>query len=105
MSTRSGACVARARLAAALGRPIPTKQVIPSRRARAAHAVIISSAVNSPACSAARLMRLSFLARCGASQPGRVLGIEDIGLQPAQEPFPVPADGIPGHVVIVVALR
>jgi hypothetical protein len=45
MSTSRGAWVARARLAATLGRPMPTKQVIPSRRARAAATAIISSAV------------------------------------------------------------
>src|SRR5580658_2595065 len=48
MSTRSGACVARARLAATLGRPMPTKQVMPSRRARAAATAIISSAPYPP---------------------------------------------------------
>ena len=41
----SGACVARARLAARLGRPMPTKQTVPSRRRRAAATAIISSAV------------------------------------------------------------
>src|SRR6266516_7974422 len=101
MSTRPGACVARARLAAALGSPIPTKQVMPSRRARAAQAVIISSAVNSPAVVAAGLMRLSFLARSGTGQPRRVGGAEHIRLQPAEEPLPVSADRIPGHVVVV----
>src|SRR6266704_1716450 len=45
MSTSDGAWVARARFAAELGSPIPTKQVMPSRSARAADTVIISSAV------------------------------------------------------------
>ena len=49
MSTRSGACVRRARLAAVLGRPMPTKQAVPPRSARAAATVIISSAVQAPA--------------------------------------------------------
>ena len=43
-STRPGACVVLARFAAVLGNPMPTKQVIPSRRCLAAAAVIISSA-------------------------------------------------------------
>jgi hypothetical protein len=45
MSTVSGACVSRARFAAALGRPMPTKSVAPLRTMRAAATVIISSAV------------------------------------------------------------
>ena len=41
--TRSGACVRRARLQAALGSPIPTKHTAPLRSCRAAVTVIISS--------------------------------------------------------------
>jgi hypothetical protein len=40
-----GACVSRARLHAALGKPIPTKQTQPSHSMRAAATVIISSRV------------------------------------------------------------
>src|SRR5450432_3088228 len=44
MSTSAGACVARARLHARFGSPIPTKTISPSRSSRAATTVIISSA-------------------------------------------------------------
>src|SRR5665213_4283305 len=44
MSTSAGACVARARLHARVGSPIPTKTISPSRSSRAATTVIISSA-------------------------------------------------------------
>src|SRR4051794_36437324 len=45
--TVSGACVSRARLAAVLGRPMPTKQTVRSVSSRAAATVITSSALNS----------------------------------------------------------
>src|SRR5689334_11700411 len=45
MRTRLGAWVARARLHARLGSPIPTKTTSPSRSSRAATTVIISSGV------------------------------------------------------------
>src|SRR5690242_10152228 len=45
MSTRFGAWVARARLHARLGSPIPTNTTSPSRSSRAATTVIISSGV------------------------------------------------------------
>src|SRR5438094_1271581 len=45
MRTRLGACVARARLHARLGSPIPTKTTSPSTSSRAATTVIISSGV------------------------------------------------------------
>src|SRR5215471_3601262 len=45
MSTRFGACVARARLHARFGSPMPTNTTSPSRSSRAATAVIISSAL------------------------------------------------------------
>src|SRR6476620_5480754 len=44
MSTSRGACVARARLQARFGRPMPTNTISPSRSSRAATTVIISSA-------------------------------------------------------------
>src|SRR5918996_3894508 len=43
MRTQFGACVRRARFAALLGSPMPTKQVIPSASRRAAATAIISS--------------------------------------------------------------
>src|ERR1043166_5527861 len=67
MSTRPGAWVARARLAATLGSPIPTKQVMPSRSARAAQVVIISSAVK----PGAPLMPARPPGRPRPSAPGR----------------------------------
>src|SRR6185312_1587084 len=45
MSTRFGAWVARARLQARLGSPIPTKTTSPSRSSRAATEAIISAGV------------------------------------------------------------
>src|SRR5207247_649144 len=45
MRTRLGACVARARLHARFGSPMPTKTTSPSRSSRAATAAIISSGV------------------------------------------------------------
>src|SRR6185437_16411503 len=45
MSTTSGACVRRARLAAADGIPMPTKHTMPLRSRRAASMVMISVAV------------------------------------------------------------
>src|SRR5213080_4594273 len=47
-STRRGAWVARARLHARLGRPIPTNTTSPSTSSRAATLAIISSAVYAP---------------------------------------------------------
>src|SRR5579864_5292794 len=49
MSRRLGACVARARLQARFGSPIPTKTTSPSCSARAATAAIISFGVYSVA--------------------------------------------------------
>src|SRR5687768_3449375 len=48
MRTRFGACVARARLQARFGRPMPTKTVSPSSSSRAA-ATAMSSALVAPA--------------------------------------------------------
>src|SRR6476661_4777569 len=45
MSTTSGACVRRARFAAADGMPMPTKQTVPFSRRRAASIVMISVGV------------------------------------------------------------
>src|SRR2546427_8190499 len=45
MRTRCGACVARARLQARFGRPMPTNTTSPSDSSRAATAAIISSGV------------------------------------------------------------
>src|SRR2546428_902281 len=45
ISTRRGACVARARLQARLGSPMPTNTTSPSASSRAATAAIISSGV------------------------------------------------------------
>src|ERR1022692_3718931 len=106
MRTRFGACVARARLAAALGSPIPTKQVMPPVRARAAQAVIISSAVYAAGSAASAgamaagpvpFMPSSSLAGLGARQAARAHP-RHVRVQPAQESFPVPADLVPRQV-------
>src|SRR5487761_408586 len=67
MSTSRGAGGARARLAAALGRPMPTKQVAAPCRAREAATVIISSAVYSPI--AAMTLRLVYGVRPNVRYP------------------------------------
>src|SRR5690349_2606049 len=81
---RFGAWVRRARLAAVLGRPMPTKQTAPSRSARAAATVIISSAVQ-PLSS-------------GIS-PHHVLR------HPPDEGVAIPADRVPPLVEVVVPGR
>src|SRR5690606_26511416 len=86
----SGAWVRRARLAASLGRPMPTKQVMSLRRARAAVMLIISEEVNSVVISGG-----SFL--------------EYVLFQPVLEQLPVTGDAVPvlveGVVPLVVAQR
>src|SRR5216683_3834621 len=92
MRTRPGAWVARARLAAALGRPIPTKQVMPSRSARAAETVIMSSDVYGTIIMSSDVYGTVFLP-------------VDVLVQPASEGIAVAADRVPGDVVVVVAHR
>src|SRR5690554_7769518 len=81
----SGAWVRRARLAASLGRPIPTKQVMSLVSARAAVMLIISEEVNSIVISGS-----SFL--------------EYVFLQPGLEQLAITGDGVPFLVEGVVAL-
>src|SRR5207344_3614701 len=92
-----------------LGSPMPTKQVMPSRSARAAQAVIISSEVN--ALPSVTTVSDALMPRPALAQPGPCraglgawLPREDVGLQPPPEALPLPADGIPGDVEVVVAL-
>src|SRR5579875_1881408 len=110
MSTRPGAEVARARLAAALGRPIPTKQVTLSRRARAAETVIISSEVYAAALSSlpappvwpsvmAFVVTGTSFFRC---RPHGMCSVNP-GFQPALETVAVAADRVPCLVVAVDA--
>src|SRR6516164_5420960 len=111
MSTSSGACVARARLAAALGSPMPTKQVMPSRSARAADTVIISSDVYVKSLAPRRGPEGRSPSRGGLGGwvPPRSGGVAPPGrkepFQPPGERLAFPRDGIPGHVVVVVTGR
>src|SRR5829696_10568736 len=101
MSTTSGACVSRARFAAADGMPMPTKQTVPSFRRRAASMVMISVGVKvsgTTACSLSSTMgcvpgtcpdlrRLhEFLVR---------LRSHDVLLHPFQEGVALPRDRVP----------
>src|SRR5690606_37512944 len=87
----SGAWVSRARLAASLGRPMPTKQVMSLFRARAAVMLIISEEVNSRLIS-----RCSFFGGF----------LENVFLQPGLEGLAVTGDAVPllieGVVPVVV---
>src|SRR5215208_5700313 len=95
MSTTSGACVSRARFAAADGMPMPTKQTVPSFRRRAASMVMISVGLYSCAPSAighlvarrrdARALH-EFLVRLRA---------HDVFLHPFQERLALPRDRVP----------
>src|SRR5579883_210467 len=95
MRVMSGAWVSRARLQAADGAPMPTKQISSFFSARAAAMVIISVGV-------ASAMVLSL----GAGIDPKVLGplFEHIGLDPGQETLPVAGDGIPGLIESIVPL-
>src|SRR5712691_2642795 len=109
--TRLGACVARARLQARFGSPIPTKTTSPSRSSRAATAAIISSGVyagleavvDSAGESLFRLksdgqLRL-FLHVAGAVGHA----VHEL-LEVAREPIGIARDAFPGDVKIVVAV-
>src|SRR5947209_2878600 len=117
----SGACVRRARLQAAEGMPMPTKQMSLLRSARAAAIVIISVALKAISSSfgrvfARRLRRLAgiFARRlrrlaCGAL-PSRMHReslrplLEYVRLHPRQEAVAVAGNGVPRLVIGVVAL-
>src|SRR5829696_1550451 len=95
-----GAWVMRARLHAADGAPMPTKQTSPALSAREAAMIIISAGV-------AALMGSSRGIGDGAgARPDREVGRgpgEDVDLHPGQEAVAVPRDRVPGDVIGVVA--
>src|SRR5580658_9185239 len=102
MSTVSGACVRRARFAAALGSPIPTKQEAPLRIMRAAAMVIISSAVYLRSDMAYRLFQT-------ALELIKIPGAQDVLLHPCQEGLALARDWVPllieGIITRIIALR
>src|SRR6266852_2564345 len=106
-----GACVSRARLQAADGMPMPTKQMSLLRSARAAAIVIISVALKAiwSSFSRAIVRRLRNLA-CGTPHPSgmhreglRPL-VEHVRLYPGEERVAVARDRVPGLIIGVVAL-
>src|SRR5512136_1686110 len=104
MSTMSGACVCRARFAAADGRPIPTKQTQPFHSSRDAATVIISSAVNA---FGSAILRLRHPDR---AQVRRVVRRPaDVAIDPLPESRAIAGNLVPreieGVVPRVVALR
>src|SRR5438128_11891159 len=93
----SGACRRRARLAAVLGNPMPTRTVAPSGSARAAAMVIISSGRQRGSDTGAH--------RLQAAQVGGVVGgAEDVPVEPRREGVAVAADPVPAPVEVVVAV-
>src|SRR5512140_2294113 len=104
MRTTSGACVSRARVAAADGMPMPTKQTVPSFRRRAASMVMISVAVYS-------LVVVSGICRsfargchsCGFHEFRMVLRAEHVLLHPREERLALAGDRIPRLAERVVA--
>src|SRR6185369_2304017 len=127
MSTTSGACVSRARLAAAEGMPMPTKHTVPFFRRRAASMVMISVAVYSvvlvsgmfvedwvPAfagTTASPPSRDDSLLVCGLRgsdadgfhEFGMILRPHDVLLHPRAERFALARDRVPGLAERVVA--
>src|SRR5256885_11920167 len=111
MSTSPGACVARARLHARFGSPIPTNTISSSRSSRAATTVIISSAeyVASVAVVHSRAEHLARSETRGESFVQRevlaaVPRTHDVFVQIARERRRIARDLLPGHVEIVVAV-
>src|SRR5579885_1174668 len=103
MRTALGACVRRARLAAALGRPIPTKHTTRSCSIRAAATVIISSAVYS--CLAIGLPARPGAARRRDTAPKlrKIFGREHVALDPSRESIALARDLVPLPIKCIVA--
>src|SRR5688500_9772063 len=99
MSTTSGAWERRARLAASLGRPIPTKQTWPLLRPRAAVTVIISSGVNVVSSCAGSTMGT---ARDHFQIGGMVGRLDHEPSHPLREGDPITGDDVPFGVERVV---
>src|SRR5688572_15960871 len=95
----SGACVSRARLQAADGMPMPTKQMSVLRSARAAAIVIISVALKAISSSFSRGTQALAVHR----KSFRPL-IEHVRLHPGEERVAVACDRVPGLIIGVVAL-
>src|SRR6476620_182910 len=104
-----GACVRRARLQAADGAPMPTKQMSVWRSARAAAIVIISVAVYVILFSLRR--RITVLRRLRRLACAHALGmhgerlrslVQHVCLHPAQEGVALARDLVPGDVEAVV---
>src|SRR5580658_1605549 len=96
----SGACVSRARFAAALGSPMPTKHTLPFRSHLAAAIVIISPGEYSNSAMVAHL-RLRLAA---AAVLGEIRGAHHVPLHPRPKGFALPGNSIPRHAKNVVAL-
>src|SRR5215472_508397 len=95
MSTVSGACVSRARFAAALGSPIPTNRVAPLRIIRAAAIVIISSVVYAASGILRRLLQALL-------ETAEILRPHNVPLDPFLKTLALPRDGVPLLVERVV---
>src|SRR5512137_2079669 len=97
MSTMSGACVCRARFAAADGRPMPTKQTQPFHSNLAAATVIISSGVHAFGSAILRLRHADRL-----QKRGMIRGAEDVSIDPVGETGTLPGDVVPGEIEGIV---
>src|SRR3954463_4649446 len=104
MRTTSGACVRRARFAAADGMPIPTKQTVPFLRRRDASMVMISVAVYSVVLVSGICNSLARRGHAGRFQELRViLGTHHMLLHPRAERITIARHRIPRLAESVVA--
>src|SRR5690348_4546619 len=104
MSTTSGACVRRARLAAADGMPMPTKHTMPPRSRRAASIVMISVAVYPVWAASGMGHLLRAYGDAGRLQELRmVLRSHHVLLHPGEERLAIARDRIPRLAERVVA--
>src|SRR5258708_7160689 len=108
MSTVSGACVKRARFAAALGKPMPTNKEVPLRTMRAAAMVIISSEVYSSVDGrvACGVECDSVILRCLLQQQPELIeirGVHDVLVDPGKERAAVLGDFVPLLIESVAA--
>src|SRR5579871_5162918 len=100
MSVTCGAWLSRARFAAALGMPMPTKQTVSLVNCRAAAIVMISSA-EKPSSGTGHLLRRGIYARLELRE---VLRRHDMALHPDKETVSLAGNVIPRLVEAVVAL-
>src|SRR5215471_11419758 len=107
MSTRFGACVARARLHARFGRPIPTKTTSPSRSSLAARTAMSSEFVYvSPSEAVVDSFAKAWLRLEALAQTGHIVHVRgaigdavDEFVEPRLQPRVVARHLIPGDVV------